>query len=141
MKCSALFSFIVIALFTVLGAAPASAEKLSQKISVSELKSRCGSIGGEWSEEPALGMGTCTNKNCDGKGGDCQVTCSDRVCTGTTPTTLTGPQTLLSILQDGDRVFREPDQTPTGSLAGGGDGGVAPGGGGDPEPPPVLEFY
>jgi hypothetical protein len=140
---SILVSLLPIVLLSLLTAAPVQAEtRKIASVSQSQLKSACDKAGGLFSPSEGTSSYDCIKENCDGKGGTCSVSCtSGGSCEGTTPTTLVGPQTLLSLIQNGDLVYREPSQMPTGSLTGGGGGGVAPApvasaGGGDPEPPP-----
>lgn len=138
---SLLVSLLSIVLLSLQAANPALAEtRKIASVSQSQLKSACDKAGGLFSGSPGPGTSyDCIKENCDGKGGTCSVSCtSGGSCEGTTPTTLVGPQTLLSLIQNGDLVYREPSQAPTGSLAGGGGGGAAPapaasaGGGDDP---------
>lgn len=95
-----------------------------------KLNSACAKVGGVFDDGGGL-LATCTNDNCDGDGGACFVVCPNQsACTGHTPSPLTGNQTLLSILQNGDKVFRQLDKTPAGSLMEGGDA--------SPDTPPVI---
>ena len=83
---------------------------------ISQLKSTCAKVGGAFDDGGGL-LAICTKADCDGIGGECGVVCASQAfCTGHTPAPLTGNQTLLSILQNGDKVFRQRDQTPAGSL-------------------------
>lgn len=114
-------------------ASPAMAFKISQKMTISQLQSACATAGGEFSNDSGV-FGTCTKKNCDGKGGACTVVCDDKsVCVGNTPDALHGGQTLVSILQNGDPVLHDIDPTPTGSLSSPSDGSTASPG--KPAPP------
>lgn len=141
---SILVSLFSIVLLSLLAAAPIQAEtRRIASVSQSQLKSACDKAGGLYSPSDGTNTYDCIKDNCDGKGGQCSVSCtSGGSCTGTTPTTLVGGQTLLGLLQNGDMVFHQPNQTSGGSLVGGGgDDDVAPGPvGGDPEPPPVILY-
>ena len=96
-------------------------------VGASQLASVCSKVGGAFDDGGGL-LAICTKQDCDGKGGDCGVVCpTEALCTGHTPASLTGGQTLLSILQNGQKVFRAPNQTPAGSLVQGeGSSGGAP---------------
>ena len=110
--------FVLLCIFLGGAIAPATAFPISQKMTTSQLQSTCGKVGGSFDDYGSAGlMGTCTKKNCDGKGGDCKVTCDEQGrCVGSTPNALHGAQTLVSILQNGDAVLHDIDTTPTGSL-------------------------
>ena len=122
---------------------PASAvTRQLASISQSELKSACGKAGGTFSPSDGTNSYDCVKDNCDGKGGFCAVSCTSKgVCTGSTPSRGTQPnQTLIGILQDGDMVLHEPDQTPPASLSSQGQGGAAVSAApaGSPGPGPLL---
>jgi hypothetical protein len=125
--CAAFFGLST-ALFTV---TPASADtrKLAP-VSPAQLQSACEKAGGTFS--PPSGTGevegayACGKANCDGKGGRCVVSCDgNQNCYGSTPMQLTVNQTLLSILQNGDRVSRY--YAPLTTAGGGRDDNPAPG--------------
>ena len=104
------------ALIFLLGATPSLAEshKLGAKPSEFELAGACQAAGGSYFNDSAAnglphGYG-CTVKNCDGKGGDCSVTCGTGGCTGTTPDAPKMSSTLLMILQDGSNVSHVYEQ-------------------------------
>jgi hypothetical protein len=131
-------------LFTVTFAAtPASADdRKIAPVSPAQLQSACNKAGGLWS--PPSGTGEiegaygCSKSNCDGKGGTCIVSCDgNQNCIGSTPMQLGGNQTLLSILQNGDMVFRQYDPVTTAGTGGGNDSGSGPG---VVEPDPCADF-
>jgi hypothetical protein len=66
----------------------ASALKITtiKKVSRDSLQSTCSSAGGTFSTN-STGYYGCEKKNCDGKGGTCEVHCADstKSCTGVTP--------------------------------------------------------
>lgn len=68
-------------------AGPAAALKITEikKVSAGSLKSTCDNVGGTFSQNP--GGYSCEKKNCDGKGGTCEVHCTETAssCTGVTP--------------------------------------------------------
>jgi hypothetical protein len=82
---------------------------------INQLKSACTKVGGLFDDGGGM-LASCTRKDCDGLGGECFVVCPEgSICTGHTPSPLTGGQTLISILQNGDKVVRG-DRAPSGSL-------------------------
>ena len=97
----------------------AAATSLGTGPSFSQLKSACGAAGGEFVDQTADDLGySCHVANCDGKGGECKIDCGTKGCTATTPIVLGGAQTLVSMLQNGNAVIREPAPAgPPGSLA------------------------
>lgn len=133
-------AFILLCILLV-AASPVTAFPISQKMSIGELKSTCSKVGGEFLHDAGI-MGTCTKKNCDGKGGSCVVSCAeDGTCGGKTPTAeFNGPQTLISILQNGETVLHDSDQGPPRSLSSqsAGFGGMLENVTRDPVPPPLL---
>ncbi len=123
-----LLSLFSIVFASLLAVAPAMAElkKLNAHPSRTELAATCEKAGGSYADVPAdKEMGSAANYHCTTKckGGSCMVMCTDSGCVGSTPSNLTGPQTLLSILQNGDLVYRQLEPVSTGSLGGGGDSG------------------
>jgi hypothetical protein len=74
--------------FIALHVDTASALKITtiKKVSRDSLQSSCSQAGGTFSTNSS-GYYGCEKKNCDGKGGTCEVHCSDgdKNCTGTTP--------------------------------------------------------
>ena len=56
-----------------------------KKVSRGSLQSTCAQMGGTFSSNGSIY--SCEKKNCDGKGGSCEVLCSDKesTCTGITP--------------------------------------------------------
>lgn len=114
-------------------AAPAQAEvtrPMQSHPSSSELASACGAAGGSFVDNTdidPLGGYQCTKSNCDGKGGNCTVSCGDKGCSGTTPTRINKALSLVGILQNGNMVIRDPITTgSTTSLSSpGGAGGAA----------------
>lgn len=123
---------------------PASAidRQISVRISESALQATCAKVGGTFFPSTAGNGYDCAKVNCDQKGGTCVVNCSNEgVCTGSTPSLQTQPhQTLIGILQDGDRVLHEPDQTPPTSLSSAGEGGPAAAGAPSKSPGPGPIF-
>jgi hypothetical protein len=105
--------------------------------SFGDLKSACSAAGGEFVDQTADDLGySCHVGNCDGKGGECKIDCGTAGCTATTPIVVGGKQTLLSILQNGNLVFRGDAATPPSSLSEPSRGGAAP----VVDPPPVLDL-
>jgi len=81
-----------------------------------QLQSVCSRVGGDFDDGGGF-LAACTKQDCDGKGGVCDVVCPTLAsCTAKTPSPLSGAQTLLSILQNGQKVFRDPGQSAGGSL-------------------------
>jgi hypothetical protein len=120
----------VFVLLTLLFAAttPSLAEtRQIAKVSASQLQSACDKAGGTFGSDADMGGDHygCVKRNCDGKGGDCIITCGHDGCAGTTPRQLSGNQTLISLLQNGDLVLHDLDPTPTGSLSSPIEGGAA----------------
>ena len=73
------------------------------KSSYGDVLGACIKVKGVWSED-AGGYG-CTKPNCDGKGGNCTVGCTnDDVCHGATPSRIVGQLHLRGLLQDGSLV-------------------------------------
>jgi len=74
--------------FIALHVDTASALKITEikKVSRDSLQSTCSQVGGTFSSN-SIGSYSCEKKNCDGKGGTCEVLCSDgdKTCTGVTP--------------------------------------------------------
>ena len=77
--------YLVAALLTLWLSAPAAAFPIDQHVAPRDLAAGCvragynASINGD-------GSATCTNTNCDGKGGSCAVSCDkDSHCEGSTP--------------------------------------------------------
>jgi hypothetical protein len=138
-----LLSLIAIIICSLLAAGPAVAEtrKLDAHPSRTQLAAACEAAGGHYADVPAdKEMGSPANyhctTNCSGKQSGCMVMCSDSGCVGSTPSQLTGGQTLLGILQNGDSVFRRYDPVTTAGTGGGDDSSAGSGGsgGGDPGP-------
>lgn len=130
-------AFVVLSMLLAV-ATPAAAFPISQKMTVGELKATCSKVGGEF-ENDGL-HGACTKKNCDGKGGDCRVVCEERngTCYGSTPNALSGRQTLIGILQNGDTVLHDLAPSSPASLSSQGPGSVAPTGNTTSNPAPPL---
>lgn len=126
-------------LFSILAIAPAAAEvvrPMSSHPSAGQLQGTCNAVGGSFVDNTDIdpnGGYSCSKANCDGKGGECRVSCGTAGCTGTTPSRLVHPTTLLGILQDGNMVLHHQGED-DGSSAGGDSG--PPSGGAVPPPPP-----
>lgn len=108
-----------------------------------EIAGACANAGGSFQiHEDAGGYG-CTKKNCDGKGGDCHVSCDNGGnCQGSTPARIITPVTMLGLLQNGNNVYyqqSEPSGAPP-SLSGGGGAGVAAAPAAPSAPPPVIIY-
>lgn len=133
-------------LFSIFCIAPAMAEvsrPMSSHPSAGELAATCDAVGGTFVDNPAIeGVGPahygCRKANCDGKGGECRVDCGPTGCTGTTPSILSGPKTLVGILQDGNNVLHEPKDDGPRSLVDGGPGSNAIAPAPVKDPVPVL---
>lgn len=129
-------------LFSIFCIAPALAEvsrPMSSHPTRGQLATTCANVGGTFVDHPAVeGVAPatygCRKENCDGKGGECRVDCGSKGCTGTTPSILAGPKTLVGILQDGNNVLHEPKDEGPSSLVDHGPGSnvVAP--------PPVINI-
>ena len=132
---------VLFLIFSIFCIAPAMAESrpMASHPSSSQLAATCEAMGGSFVENPAVaGMSAsygCSKENCDGKGGECRVDCGSKSCTGTTPSRLAGPTTLVGILQDGNNVLHEPKDEGPSSLVDHGPGSnvVAP--------PPVKQIF
>ncbi|EZQ17830.1 hypothetical protein CF98_33390 [Halopseudomonas bauzanensis] len=94
----------------LVGTLPAQADAirpLSQKVSAAQLSSACSQNGGNFSLHEDGGGYGCRKDNCDGKGGTCQIACTnDGVCHGQTPSRVTTIN-LNSILQNGGMAVRK----------------------------------
>ena len=135
-----IFALLILCLAIV---SPASAKvRQLPSISQSELQATCAKVGGTFFPAEGGSGYECYKENCDHKGGACAVVCSGKgACSGDTPSLEAQPnQTLIGILQDGDRVLHEPDQTPPASLSsqGGADAAPSAAPGGSPSPGPIL---
>lgn len=67
------------------------------KISEASLLGTCNKVGGTFTNSGSTHTGQsygCTKKNCDGKGGDCEVSCDSKSneCYGSTPARTVPPQ-------------------------------------------------
>jgi hypothetical protein len=121
--------FVLLSLLLAM-ALPAQANvlrPLAAKPGVGDLRSACSSAGGTFSVHADGGGYGCETKNCDGKGGNCIVACdNNNNCSGSTPTRILNPTTLIGILQDGNAVLRDPVTTGgTDSLSSPGPAGAA----------------
>jgi hypothetical protein len=104
------------------------------KRTVSQIRSACSAAGGAFGvHSDGAGYG-CKNENCDGKGGQCGVSCdNNNNCTGWTPGR-TAPKSLHGVLTGGgqlaqpDRPSNRPPKPVTGQGALG--GGILDGGSG-----------
>jgi hypothetical protein len=134
-------TLLAIVLCSFLAAAPAVAElkRLDAHPTRTQLAAACEAAGGHYADVPAdKETGSAANYHCTTScsGSSCMVMCTDSGCVGSTPSQLTGPQTLLSILQDGDRVYRVYDPVTTAGTGDNDDsvGGTGDSGGADPAP-------
>jgi hypothetical protein len=99
-----------LAVLSMMLIAPASAEvtrPMSAHPTSGELKTACGNAGGDFVDNTDIdpnGGYSCTHQNCDGKGGNCTVSCGTKGCAGTTPAIISFPVTLLGLLQNGNMV-------------------------------------
>jgi hypothetical protein len=109
---------LVTILLSLLLLAPASAatiRPMTASPGVDELRRACSSAGGDFVIHADGGGYGCIVKNCDGKGGICQIACdNNNNCNGSTPLIIRNAVTLLGILQNGDMVVR--DRTTTGGT-------------------------
>jgi hypothetical protein len=94
----ALIVFGVLGLFLAVTPAEARSTQLSTRITQAQLNAICTSVGGTFGWDPS-GYG-CTKKNCDGKGHDCTISCSqiDNQCWATTPSVVLPKSTVKGIL-------------------------------------------
>lgn len=80
--------YLMAVLIGLLLCAPASAyvvREMVTKMTSKELRTRCDAEGGAFGTGGS-GMSGCTKGNCDGKGGECNITCdANSNCVGTTP--------------------------------------------------------
>jgi hypothetical protein len=88
------------------------------KHSVSDVRRGCSAVGGSFSVHADGGGYGCIKKNCDGKGGWCQVQCdNNNNCQGATPGR-TLPKSLHGVLTGGEQSA-QPDTPPSRPPKGG----------------------
>ena len=114
-------SFVIATVLTAgLAAGTAQAEKhaLQGKHGLTDVAGACAKAGGVLFQ--ITGLYGCIKSNCDGKGGECKVECTDSShCTGTTPGIVSGKPglkvnpTLLDTLTGGPKFqTQQPVRSP-----------------------------
>lgn len=88
-------------------------------VGAAEVEGACRRVGGEFAQSPDT-YG-CINRLCTATG-NCTFACFRGSCTAITPDRLTGPMTLIGILQNGDSVTGRGSGNTGGSLSGGSSG-------------------
>lgn len=83
---------------------------------VSQVRAGCSKGGGSFEVHIDGGGYGCSKKNCDGKGGDCHVACSnkDNKCVGTTPGRIRAGADISKILNNGSLAVSPSGGAPTG---------------------------
>jgi hypothetical protein len=111
---SPLITWLVAFGILVSAATPTSAMKFSDfHATFSQVLKACSDAKGTLTEDSADNSYGCHKDNCDGKGGDCTVYCTNKGnCTGATPGRLSKAITLRGLLQNGDMVNHSYDGGP-----------------------------
>lgn len=122
-------SIIGLATLVALGclASDAWAAKVNFTATVSQVRAGCSKGGGTFGAHIDGGGYGCSKANCDGKGGKCEVHCTNNnQCTGTTPSRVFTGMGIPQILTNGKAAGAQPTDAPDNILGGYGSGGLAP---------------
>jgi hypothetical protein len=106
---------------------------MQERPSEGQLEAVCTSVKAKFTKLAGFGY-SCFNRNCNGEGDYCSITChDDRSCTAQTPNAIKGALSLRGILQNGDNVDRSGSAIESGGSSSGtedlgtGAGGDKPG--------------
>ena len=126
MKRLSILAFITLLALFAFGAAPSFANverPMQSHPSPETLAGQCSANGGTFNESTDLGVHSygCTKSNCDGKGGECRVSCGDTGCAGSTPAIVV-KATIRMLLQNGSLVnhLYTESEGPSPNQSGGG---------------------